>query len=119
MSGSRCRREEVSEDSDDEEDIHYGVRRSRRPTSYQHRDSSSLTPAQRMEQEVYYERAKETFERSLHLAQLVCLLLTIYHHYATIIDNWQILGNIMADDISVVRDRIQHIKNGIDRLLSC
>ena len=72
-----------------------------------------------MEQEVYCESAKETFECSLQLAQVVCLLLAIYHHCIIMIDNWQMLSNIMANGISVVRDKIQHIKNGIDRLLFC
>ena len=119
MFGSRHHQEELSEDSEDGEDIQYGVLRSRRPTSYHHRDLSSLTPAQRMEQEVYYKSAEETSERSLQLAQSVCLLLAIYHHYIIMIDNWQMLSNIMANGISVVRDKIQHIKNGIDRLLFC
>jgi hypothetical protein len=39
-------------EDDDEEEIEYGFCRSRRATSFQNRDSSSLSPAQVMQQEV-------------------------------------------------------------------
>jgi hypothetical protein len=118
MSGSRRRnREELGEDSEDEDEIQYGVRRSRRATSFQHRDSSSLSPAQIMEQEVYYESAEEAFLKSLHVAQLLCLLLTIYKRFSTLIDNWQRLSSIMVDAIAGVRDKMRQIKIGIDRLI--
>ena len=81
MSGSRRDREELGgEDPDDEENVQYGVRRSRRTTSREHRPSSTLTPAQIMEQEVYYESAEEALERSLILAQIIGLLLIMYNH---------------------------------------
>ena len=51
------------------------VRRSRRNTTFEYRDSSSLTPAQFMEQEVYFARAEEAVHGSLPIAQLICLLL--------------------------------------------
>ena len=63
MFQSRCPREEFLGGSGDEEDeIQYGVRRSRRNTTFEYRDSSSLTPAQFMEQEVYFDRAEEAVQ---------------------------------------------------------
>lgn len=119
MSGSRRDREELGgEDPDDEEDVQYGVRRSRRTTSREHRPSSTLTPAQIMEQEVYYESAEEALERSLILAQIIGLLLIMYNHLNRMVGEWFILGNdIVADALAAVRAKMQHIKNGINRLL--
>ncbi len=51
---------EIKNDDDIEEgdaNIQYGYRKSWRRTSYEYRGSSSLTPAQIMEQETYYTRA--------------------------------------------------------------
>ena len=42
-----------------DDDIQLGFRRSRRDTSYQYRDSSSLSPAQMMERDVYLEYAED------------------------------------------------------------
>ena len=42
---------------DEVDDIEFGERRSRRNTSIQYRDSSSLTPLQFMERDVYYHYA--------------------------------------------------------------
>jgi hypothetical protein len=56
------------DDSADEPEIQYGIRRSRRGTSYEYRDSSSLAPAERMEQETYYNAAEVSLERSFLVA---------------------------------------------------
>ena len=117
MPSSRRPREGAEDDQDEDEENEYGVRRSRRATSIANRDSSSLSPAQIMEQEVYYASAEEAISRSLHLAQLLCLLLISYHHYSTMIDNWQRVSNVMADAISSVRDKVHHLRIAIDRLL--
>ena len=50
--GQRVRQRHHDHDSDAE--IEFGYRRSWRRTSYEHRGSSSLTPAQIMEQETYF-----------------------------------------------------------------
>ncbi len=47
----------INQENDDDE-VQYGYRRSRRRTSYEYRGSSSLTPAQIMEQETYYRYAE-------------------------------------------------------------
>ncbi len=48
---------------DDDAEIQYGYRRSRRKTSYEYWGSSSLTPAQIMEQETYYRYAEVAVQR--------------------------------------------------------
>ena len=52
MPFSRRSQEEISDDNDEDEDIEYGIRRSRRGIAYHHRGSSSLTPAQFMDQDI-------------------------------------------------------------------
>ena len=69
----------------DPEDIEYGLRRSRRSTSYEYRDSSTLTPAQIMEQEVYYESAEITTNLALQTMHIVCTLLPLFHRYNAIL----------------------------------
>ena len=111
-----CKRQD-KDDRDEDEENQYGIHRSRQDTSIANCDSSSLSPAQIMEQEVYYASAEEAISRSLHLAQLLCLLLISYHHYSTMIDNWQRVGNVMADAITSVRDKVHHLRIATDRLL--
>lgn len=60
---------------DEDDEIEYGIRRSRRATSFQYRDSSSLAPAQIIEQEVYYGAAKDALERGVFISHLIVLLL--------------------------------------------
>jgi hypothetical protein len=50
-------------DNKDDANIQYGYRRSRKRTSYEYRGSSSLTPAQIMEQETYYRYAEVAVQR--------------------------------------------------------
>ena len=49
----RSRDEFIDGGDDEDENIEYGVRRSIRRTSVQYRGSSSIFPAERMEQELY------------------------------------------------------------------
>ncbi len=51
--------------------VQYGYCRSRRQTSYEYRGSSSLTPAQIMEQETYYRYAEVVVQRVSYLLQLI------------------------------------------------
>ena len=118
MPSCRRPREGSEDDIDEDEENQYGIRRSRRATSIAYRDSSSLSPAQIMEQEVYYASAEEAISRSLHISQLLCLLVTSYHHLSTMVNNWLRLrvSNGMAHAISLARDKMHHLKIGIDRL---
>ncbi len=60
--------------NDDIDDIEHGIRRKRRNTSWVYRDSSSLTPAQIMEQELYYHAAEDSLFFSSWILQNLALL---------------------------------------------
>jgi hypothetical protein len=66
MSSRRGRRRRP-EDGDEEavEDIEYGIRRSRREVAWEYRDSSSLSPIERMEQDMFYNFADRMLEFSM------------------------------------------------------
>ncbi len=44
------------------QEVEYGISQSQMNTSWVYRDSSSLMPAQRLEQEVYYHTAKDILQ---------------------------------------------------------
>jgi hypothetical protein len=58
---------------DDNEDIEYGYRWLRRRTMYETRGSSSLTPAQIMEQETYYMFAEVVIHSVVYILQRILL----------------------------------------------
>jgi hypothetical protein len=66
-------------EDDDEEENEYRFRQSRRATSFQYRDSSSLLPAQVMEYEVYYLFAEDALKRGTLMAHLLVVILGIYN----------------------------------------
>ncbi len=75
-----------------DKEIQYGICRSRWATSFQYQDSSSLSPAQVIEQEVYYQYAKDELERGIYIAHLLVLLLGTYNQlHATVV--WWIGSN--------------------------
>ncbi len=68
------RRRYSNNENDDIDEIEYGVRRTRRNTAWVYRDSSSLTPAQIMEQEVYYQAAEYSLHQSCAVLQNITIL---------------------------------------------
>jgi len=64
-----------------DDDVEYGIRLSRRRTSYHHRNSSALYTAQRMEQEVYYDSAKAFSEIALSYTEIIGSLFILYTRY--------------------------------------
>jgi hypothetical protein len=76
------------DDSADEPEIQYGIRRSRRSTSYEYRDSSSLALAERMEQETYYNAAKISLERSFLVMHVVCVMNALYQYFARLLQHY-------------------------------
>jgi hypothetical protein len=58
-------------EANDAQDIEYGFRDSRRGVSYEHRGSSSLTPRQLMEREIYTSWIYYLFDRALEHLQLM------------------------------------------------
>ena len=102
---------------DDNKEVQYGICRSRRATSFHYQDSSSLSPAQIMEQEVYYQTAEDAIMEYVLLAHLIVLVLDVYNHYCAMVDRWQRFGDAMADAVVAVQAKMQHIKNEIKNLL--
>lgn len=70
----RDRRRYSNNENDDIDEIEYDVRRTRRNTAWVYRDSSSLTPAQIMEQEVYYQAAEYSLQQSCAVLRSITLL---------------------------------------------
>jgi hypothetical protein len=70
-----------------------------------------------MEQEVYYQTAKDAIMECVLLAHLIVLVLDVYNHYCAMVDRWQRIGGAMADAVVAVQAKMQHIKNAIKNLL--
>jgi hypothetical protein len=101
------------DESDDEErTVQYGIRQSRRNTSHQYRDSSSLDPSQRMEQEVYYHAAEDSIQHSFQLMQLICSLNAIYQHYRSIMSLY--VSNVF---FATIQSKLDGLKKLIEYLL--
>ena len=96
-------------------DVQYGIRRSRRNTSHQYRDSSSLNPGDRMEQEVYYENAEISVEESLIIMHMIVLLSALHLRASSILRNLQNMNGIQSV-LDYFRNMINSIKIKIDRL---
>ena len=77
----------------EEDDVEYGIRRSRRNTSYHYRDSSSLAPAQIMEQEVHYHYATISLDIAYKIMRIICLLATAQHLLTAILRRSESLRN--------------------------
>ena len=74
---------------DEEEAVHWGLRRDARSISWEYRDSSSLTPLLFMQREAYYYLAESMMERGVFLAHIVAPLSMLYRHYNTILHRLQ------------------------------
>ena len=64
---------------DDEEDIEFGIRRSRRRTSYYYRASSSVSPVDIMMRELFFSQCEDFLSQSLIIGQVIALSLIIYN----------------------------------------
>ena len=97
---------------DDSDELEYGYRRSRRRTSYENRGSSSLTPAQIMEQETYYRYAEEAVERVVFILHLVLLHQASYVALRSLVGQW--CGVSVANVASVVETARVKMKQMLD-----
>ena len=97
---------------DDSDELEYGYRRSRRRTSYENRGSSSLTPAQIMEQETYYRYAEEAFDRVVFILHLVLLHQASYVALRLLVGRWS--GVSVANVASVVKTARAKMKRMLD-----
>ncbi len=97
----------------DDKEIQYGICRSRWATSFQYQDSSSLSPAQVIEQEVYYHYAKDELERGIYIAHLL-VLLGIYNQLRATVVRWIGSNDSMT---AAVHAQIICIKSMIKQLI--
>lgn len=98
------------DDSADEPEIQYGIRRSRRGTSYEYRDSSSLAPAERMEQETYYNAAEISLEWSF-------LMNALYQYFARLLQHYLLVMNGTDAIIITIRQKMDDLKKSMQYLL--
>ena len=105
-----------SSDSEDDE-LEYGYRDSRRRTSYEQRGSSSLTPAQIMEQESYYDYATMAFERSMYFLRLIVLHRAVYASLCSLVGRWSV-SNVAsaASVVEAARAKMKRILDAVHRL---
>lgn len=81
-----------SDEDDEEEEVVYGIRRSRRATTWEYRDSSAVDPAQRMEQDVHYSTAEDLLQQSFMILSIIASLFTAREYLLLIIRRWQAMG---------------------------
>ena len=109
---------EIENDDDIEEgdaNIQYGYRRSWRSTSYVYRGSSSLTPAQIMEQETYYRYAEVAVQRVTYILQLILLHQASYVALRALISRWSGVAS-MERTVAIACESIEKIMAVVNRL---
>ena len=110
-----------NQDNRDEEeadlsDIQYGFRRSRRDTSYEYRDSSSLSPLQLMDRELHYQIAEDIMVQCVLLLQMMIIIRNAHNRLRTLVGTWQ--RNVetnMADAVAAAQAKIRHLKEMFDK----
>ena len=104
----------------DEEQIYYGLRRTRRETSWEYRDSSSLSPRQMMEREDYLQLSSWMLVLSILAGHAFVLLANRWRYYNSSLLRWTTIRNgishIMEASIERVRILLARCKESIDRL---
>jgi hypothetical protein len=76
------------------EDLQYGWRNTRRRTAYEHRGTSSSTPAQIMDQQTYYGYGWVSLVQAVHVLQLILLLLASFLRLRWFVDG---VGDFMGN----------------------
>jgi hypothetical protein len=107
---------EIENDDDIEEwdaNIQYGYRRSWGRTSYEYRGSSSLTPAQIMEQETYYRYAEVAVQRVTYILQLILLHQASYVSLHASISCWSGVAS-MECTVAIACERIEKIMAAVN-----
>jgi DDE superfamily endonuclease len=91
---------------DGSDELQFGWRSTRRRTAYEHRGSSSLTPAQVMDQQTHYGYAWMSLMQGIYVLQLILHHLAIYLRL-----RW--LGNFTSS----IRAKMLGIKDLVEKLL--
>ena len=116
MPSHRRTRDEAIGPNDHDEELQFGIRRSRRATSWEYRDSSSLTPAQIMDQEVYYDASEECLQMSIYLLNIIAHLSAGFGHFKTMCTQWQTM-DAMMHAIAYAQEKMKLFKSAADKLL--
>eukprot|EP00984_Skeletonema_dohrnii_P000484 scaffold165_cov106-Skeletonema_dohrnii-CCMP3373.AAC.9 len=99
----------------DEDEVTQGERDSRRRTSWQHRDTSSLSPMEMLERDSYLQLAEDMVQRSLQLVPVISSLYMILLRCYEAIQYWQSFGTTaMADAVSRAREKMKQCKELLD-----
>ena len=104
-------------DDDASMDVEYGVRRSRRRTTFERRSSSSLYPIEFMDMAVYNASAERYFSVALLLIQVVILLVALQDRMSMIAAYWEQLSTVASNITASLRRDVKRIKAQVDRLL--
>lgn len=88
--------------------IQYGIRQSRRDTSYHYRDSSSLSPVQMMDQELFYSAAEDTMVYCVLLLHIMTIILNAHNRLRALVSAWQrSVEASMVDTIAAAQSKMQ------------
>ena len=103
-------------DADDSgEELQYGLWNTQQRMAYKHRGTSSLTPAQVMDQQTHYGYAWMSLFQALQVFQLVLLLLASFSCLRWYVDG---AGNsISILTTNMIRSKMQSIKEYAEKLL--
>jgi hypothetical protein len=94
--------------------LQYGWRNTHRRTSYEHRRTSSLTPAQIMDQQTYYGYAWTSLAQGMHIFLLVLLHLASYLCLRWFLDR---VGDSTGYYSTSIWTKVESIKVCVDKLL--
>ena len=106
-----------TDDGIEEVEVEHGIRHSRRLTHFTRRDSSALYPAQMMEAEVHYNFAENAALDSLHLLEILLLLLPHHQPFSIIMASWQQIQGIGIEVLKSPKEKIQQLRKSMDPLL--
>jgi len=111
-------REDDNNNYDEEEALQFGLRRARRDISWEYRDSSSLTPLQFMQVEIYNYIANSMMSNGLYLGHVIVMLVMMYQHYNTILRRLEGCGAVqtLSRSIAHMRQLVNRCRELLDRL---
>ena len=111
----RCQLRDVDYDDDDDDELEYGLRRTRRRTSYEHRGTSALSPAQVIDRDTYYGYASIAFMQSMYIYQLLLFHLVMYRYLQRCIA--LLMGSATSSIATDMQVRMDSIKIFAGRLI--
>jgi hypothetical protein len=106
------------EEGDISQIVQYGIRRSRRDTSYEYRDSSSLSPVQMMDQELFYHIAEDAMLQSVLLLSIIVMVRNAHHRLRSLVRRWQRSADVgIANAVAAAHVKMQQWKDMMEKIL--